>query len=310
VLARNGLPLLERTLAAVLEQECDWPFEVLVVDSESTDGSWELAGSLAVERLRVRRADFNHGTTRNLAAAAARGEHVVFLVQDAVPADRAWLRTLVAAAATEGAVASYSRQLPHPTATGVVRCHLEAALPQGGAVRVQRLSPAQSWDALPPAQRFALATFRNNSSCIRRTVLREHPFRALPYGEDLEWGQRVVRAGMAVVYEPASMVYHSHDRSSWYELKRAYADHELVVRLFDYRVYPTARALAAAWATQLAAQVRLALREPLAPSARAALLARAAAAVSARHVGAWLGARAGGGRFPGHRLDTVLRRGV
>jgi rhamnosyltransferase len=303
------MPLLEHTLAAVLAQECDWPFDVLVVDSESTDGSWELAGSLGVERLRVRRAEFNHGSTRNAAARQVRGVHVVFLVQDAVPADRAWLRTLVAAAGLPGAAASYSRQLPQPDATGVARLYTEAALPQGSEPVVQRLLPEQAWETLTPAGRFARAAFRNNSSCIRRSVLIERPFRALPYGEDLEWGQRVVREGLALVYEPASMVYHSHDRSSWYEFKRAYADHALVVQLFDYRVYPSARALAMSWMRQMAALERAAWREPIGRMGRLRLAGRVVAVTSARHAGSWLGARAGARRLSAP-LDRVLRRGI
>lgn len=309
VLTRNGMATLERSLQAVLAQECNWPFDVLVVDSESTDGSWELAGSLGVARMRVRRTDFNHGATRNLAATRVRGTHAVFLVQDAVPARPTWLRALVAAAETPGAVASYSRQVPQPDASGVVRLYVGSALPQPDAPVVQRLGAEQTWESLAPAERFTLATFRNNSSCIRRAVLLEHPFRPLPYGEDLEWGQRVVRAGMALVYEPASTVYHSHDRSSWYELKRAYADHVLAVQLFGYRVYPSARALAASWARQVAALGRAAWREPISPAARVGLALRAALAASARHAGSWLGARAGAEAAPA-RLDRILRRGV
>jgi rhamnosyltransferase len=312
VLTRNGMPLLEQCLAAVRAQETPWAFDVVVVDSESTDGSWELAGALGLERRRVRRAEFNHGATRNAAAVQARGVLVVFLVQDAVPADRGWLRALVAAAERPGAAASYSRQVPHAHANGVVQHYAQAALPQADTTVVQRLAPPQRWEDLSPAQRFALARFHNNSSCIPRALLLERPFRALPYGEDLEWGQRAVRDGLALVYETASTVFHSHDRSGWYELKRAYADHVLVGELFDYRVYPTPRALAASWVHQIVALGRVARREPVGPAARLDLVRRAVTGASARHAGAWLGARAAGraGRFPWRALDRVLRRGV
>jgi len=309
VLTRNGMPLLERTLAAVLAQDCEWRFDVLVIDSESSDGSWELAGSLPVERLRVRVDDFNHGDTRNLAARQVRGTHAVFLVQDAVPADRMWLRQLVAAAELSEVVGSYSRQLPQPDAPAAVTLHQRAALPQADALRVQRLAPGQSWATLSPAEQFALATFRNNSSCIRRSVLLERPFQRLSYGEDLEWGQRAVRDGLALVYEPASTVYHSHDRSSWYELKRAYADHVLVGELFGYRVYPSARALAASWTHELAAVRAAVWNEPLPLAARLHAALRTALAVSARHAGSWLGARTAN-RAMAVPIDRILRRGV
>ena len=40
-------------------------------------------------------ADFSHGRARNLGAREAKGEIVVLLTQDAVPADRAWLARLL-----------------------------------------------------------------------------------------------------------------------------------------------------------------------------------------------------------------------
>lgn len=312
VLTRNGMPLLERSLRAVLAQDAPWPFEVLVVDSESTDGSWELAAALGVRRTRVRRADFNHGATRNLAVGLARGIFVVFLVQDAVPANRGWLAALVHAAERPDTAASYSRQVPHADAGDVVGCHDSAAPPATAMAFTQRLAPEQGWETLPPDRRFALSRISNTSSCMPRALLEREPFQPLPYGEDLEWGHRAIRAGLALVYEPASIVVHAHDRSSWYEFKRAYADHALVGDLFAYRVYATPRALAASWATQVASLSRAAWDAPTGLRRRTVLVARALAGATARHLGAWLGAAAVGRaeRLPWRAVDPILRRGV
>jgi hypothetical protein len=44
----------------------------------------------------IDRAVLDHGGTRNLGAKQARGEILVFLTQDATPADDLWLENLVA----------------------------------------------------------------------------------------------------------------------------------------------------------------------------------------------------------------------
>jgi hypothetical protein len=55
----------------------------------------------------------------------------------------------------------------------------------------------------------------------------------------MEWGKQVIMAGYSIGYEPSSTVYHSHDRSAYYALKRAYADHYQVADLFGWVMIPS-----------------------------------------------------------------------
>jgi rhamnosyltransferase len=307
------MPLVEQCLRATLSQETPWPFEVIVIDTDSTDGTWEIVQSLPVVRAQIRVQEFNHGETRNRGAALAQGAFVVFLVQDAVPADPHWLRCLVAAADMPGVAGSYSRQLAWPSDNALVRLDAERTLSQPEQSVVQQLGPDECWDDVPPARKLWLATFRDNASCIKREVWSRNPYRPLPYGEDLDWGERVIRAGYAIVYEPRSCVFHSHDRSSVYELKRSYADHELVMRLFRYRVYPRFTGTMACWMKTSWEVIRAIRgeRKPLVVRARLAL--RAPVLVGARLVGSYLGAQAATQPAPSffwQQLDRMIRRGV
>lgn len=231
---RNGMPLLRQCLEQVLRQETAWPFEVIVIDSSSTDGTWEFLGTLPVKRLRIHPREFNHGGTRNLGAEQARGEFLVFLVQDAVPADRRWLANLVAACDQPRVAGAYSRQLPRPDSTLITRYMALATTPTSQQRIYKALPPGATLASLTPPERFRLVSFNNVSSCMHRSLWRHYPFTILPYGEDLDWGKRVVEAGHTIVYEPTSAVYHSHDRSPYYTLKRAYADHYQVSQLFGW----------------------------------------------------------------------------
>lgn len=248
---RNGLPLLELTLRAIFAQQTAWPFEVIAIDSGSTDGTWELLESLSVERLRIRPQDFNHGSTRTLAAQHARGEFLVFLVQDAIPADTAWLVNLISAFHYPNVAGAYSRQCPRPESNPITKYMTVGTTPNDVERKVKALPAARRLADLPPNEQFHLALFQNNSSSIRRSVFVEHPFLALRYGEDIDWGKRIIEAGYSIVYEPASLVYHSHDRSALYALKRAYADHYQVAELFGVRLIPSVYRLlrSIAWRT-------------------------------------------------------------
>lgn len=236
---RNGMPLVEHCLRSVLAQEAPWPVEVIVIDSGSTDGTWELVESLPVERIRIAPETFNHGDTRNLGASGARGQFLVFTVQDAVPAGSRWLVSLVAACEPTGVAGSFSRQIVRPESSPITHFLCMGTIPGGQERDRKTLPPGWRLSDLHPEDRFRLATFQNVSSCIRRSVWIDHPFARLPYGEDIEWGKRAIEAGYSIVYEATSAVHHSHDRSALYTLKRAYADHHQAAELFEYVLTPT-----------------------------------------------------------------------
>ena len=85
---RNGMPWLEQQLRALAEQECHEPWEVVVADNNSTDGS----GLVAQEW--VNRCPMMHlvdaskasgpGGTRNAGAAVAKGDLLAFCDADDV----------------------------------------------------------------------------------------------------------------------------------------------------------------------------------------------------------------------------------
>ena len=63
--------------------------------------------------------------------------------------------------------------------------------------------------------------------------------------EDLEWARDVLLAGHALVYAPAAVVVHSHERSARHELRRTRLVHARLAELFDLRLVPDVPCLAA-----------------------------------------------------------------
>ena len=115
---KDGGDDLRRCLDGIARQRTDEDVETLIVDSGSRDGSRELAQSRGARVLEVDASGFRHGATRNLAAAQARGDLLVFTTQDAYAADEHWLERLCAPLRTDGDVAGvYGRQLPHADAS-------------------------------------------------------------------------------------------------------------------------------------------------------------------------------------------------
>jgi len=237
-------PGFEELLQKIRAQEGDFEVEVLVIDSESTDGTDEIARRYGATVRQISRSEFNHGATRNLGISFARGEYVALTVQDAVPLDCGWLAAMVEDLEEDERVAGvYGRQIPRPDSGPLTRVLVNSLATAGLERREQFAGGPERYHEMPPAQRRRLAAFDNVSSCLRRSVWEEIPFEKTSFGEDIRWGKRVVEAGYKTVYEPRSAVFHSHERGALYDLRRYYVDQWVLLELFGLELVPNLRRL-------------------------------------------------------------------
>jgi rhamnosyltransferase len=278
-------------LEAVRAQRAPFEYEIVAVDSGSTDGTLEILDGHGCRVSRIAPGTFNHGLTRNLGVEACRGALVALLVQDAVPHGDSWLSALTAPLRSDATVAgTYARQRPRPDASAVTRYYLAGWLASSETARTARLAGPQELDALPPSERYLLCVFDNVSSCIRRTIWERHPFKETPIAEDAEWARDVLLAGHPLVYVPEAVVVHSHDRSAAYELRRTYLVHQRLHMLFGLHTIPTIAHLARSVAASSMVHLRCLTQGPPLPALRQA--PRALALALAWPLGQYLGARA------------------
>ena len=229
ILTRNGQRYIGEVLTAVVSQAEPHGHEVLLIDSGSTDGTWETAHAFPVHTYRIPPPDFNHGETRNLGArlASTSSSYLVYLTQDATPLEN-WLDNLVHPLRADKQVAgAFSRHVPRATCSpSMARLMCTEWVQTGTPERVvKRLTTLDEYER----NQAYFAYFSNTSSAIRRSVWEEHPFRPLEFAEDSEWADRVLRAGYDLIYEPSSRVLHSHDYSLWQQFAQN-VDHALAMR--------------------------------------------------------------------------------
>ena len=305
LLTRNGAGTLPATLAAIAGQRTDFSFEVVAVDSGSTDGTPALIEPLARELVRIGPGSFNHGLTRNLAIQHARGELVVLLVQDALPSSDDWLARLTAPLRINQQVAgAFCRQQPRADASAITKHYLGTWVAASATPRSATLTGANELDRLDPAARLRLCAFDNVCSCIRRSAWERIPFVDTPIGEDLEWAKAVLLAGFRLDYVPEAIVLHSHDRAARYELARTYVLHRRLFSLFGLRTIPTVRGLAHA----IASSTRLHLaceRQAGTSGGVKAGLGRALALAIAWPLGQYLGGLSAARGWKPIRINTV-----
>ena len=118
VLTRNGGQLFRRVLNALMKQRTPFEYEVIVVDSGSSDGCCEYARRSGARVYEVSPRDFSFGTTRDLGFGLARGGVIATISQDALPVGSSWLVDLVGPCLRGEAVVQGLFVLPRET-TGV-----------------------------------------------------------------------------------------------------------------------------------------------------------------------------------------------
>lgn len=211
---QNAGPAFTETLSLWRCQEVAEEIELLVADSGSTDDTVERCRAAGARVTRIRPEAFNHGETRNHLAAEARGDVLVFTVQDARPAARNVLHELVRPLQEDATLGGVSgSQVPHPEADFMGRWETTRLTKNIGLdFRRKQLASWEeflSWD-LP--RRFESVAFDNVCSAIRRSAWEAMPFSRIDFGEDLDWAVRWLRRGGALLFNPAARVLHSHCR--------------------------------------------------------------------------------------------------
>jgi rhamnosyltransferase len=147
--------------------------------------------------------EFNHGSSRNLGAAASSGEVLVFISQDATPLSERWLELLVAPLRDQPQVAGvYGRQVANEDATPPERYFL--GFLYGPSPRVQRAAGVNELS-------MQTTLFSNANGTIRRSLWERFPFvEDIIMSEDQDWSRRALLDGWTIVYEPQAEVRHSH----------------------------------------------------------------------------------------------------
>ena len=194
------------------------PTKKLIVDSESTDDTAELAKNFGVEVLTIPRKNFNHGATRQFAL-----EHllkkfsldvIIFLTQDVLLHDDESLARLIKIFSEDKTVGlSYGRQLPHTNATNEAKF-----------LRAFNYPPESQLRSFDDRKIFGLKTaFASNSFAAYRvdSLQSVGGFPSnVPLCEDMFVAAKMLMSGLKIFYAADAKVFHSHNYTAAQEFRR------------------------------------------------------------------------------------------
>lgn len=199
----NGENYLKKLFLKIREQENIDFIEIIVPVSKSSDNSLEEAknyGDIAYEVI-----NFNHGKTRHEAALKAKGEYLVFITQDIMPADKLWLYNLIKNL-DHKTIAAFSKQIAYKEHGEIEKLIRDFNYPD-----IKRVCNKEN----------SKINGRKNIfySDAASAVLKEEFFKLggynfiVPTNEDVILANNIIKNNKNFIYEPESKIYHSHKLS-------------------------------------------------------------------------------------------------
>lgn len=185
--------------------------KIIVINTEKSywkDGEYDHMENLEVHH--VTKEEFDHGGTRNQGAGYSNADVMVFMTDDAVPADRHLIGALVKGLDQTGehgepVVQAYARQLPNPDCGLAEQYTRSFNYPDQSRVKTKADLPElgiKTFFASNVCCAYDREVYMKNGGFTKRTI----------FNEDMIYAGNAVRhRGQAVAYVAEAKVYHSHN---------------------------------------------------------------------------------------------------
>lgn len=208
----NGKEEFQRLLNSLISQTAK--FDIFVIDSSSSDGTFEIAQGRIPYLLSIPSTEFNHGATRQLIIDRYPDYDIyIFLTQDAYLDDIGSISNLVNPFQDYKVGAVCGRQIPHLDATAFAEHARLYNYPEFSQVK----------SITDVAQLGIKTVFMSNSfAAYRGSALKMvggFPHHVI-FGEDMYVTAKIILANWSVVYSGNAVCRHSHNYTITEEFKR------------------------------------------------------------------------------------------
>jgi glycosyltransferase involved in cell wall biosynthesis len=222
---KNAGPDFPTVLEKIKNQKGIASIEIIIVDSGSNDGTCEVAERSGCRVFLIKPEEFNHGLTRNYGAEQASGEFIVFLVQDAIPIGDYWLHKMVNFFEIDKKIAAITcRQVPRSDSDLFAGFILWLHYKSLNRTQNRIYSCETRFDELSSLNKRITAGIEDTCCMMQKKIFDQFKFRNIQYGEDLDIGIRLLKAGNKTAFVFSTGVIHSHTRDPNYFFKRSFVD--------------------------------------------------------------------------------------
>jgi rhamnosyltransferase len=183
-------------LKKIFLQKIEEPFEVIIIDSGSTDNTLKIAKTYPVKIYSIQKENFSFGKSLNYGCTNAKGDLIISISAHAIPVSNLWLKKLVTPLENSKVAGSYGREIPKQNANP-----MEAR---------KKLGTFSTEDILQKNRFF----FSNANSCFRKKLWLNNKFdESFKSAEDNSWANKIMKKGYFIYYKSDAIIYHSHNYS-------------------------------------------------------------------------------------------------
>ncbi len=203
-----------RTLLSRLSDQTYPVRNILIINTdEGNFDSKVVNGIPRAEVFHIAKAEFDHAGTRNMGAGFSDADYLLYMTQDALPADKTLVERLLRAFSDPKVKIAYARQLPNRDCRVIEGYTRSFNYPSESRVK--------SFDDLGE---LGIKTFfcSNVCACYDRVFLREMGGFSAPciFNEDMIFAGRAIKLGYSVAYVAEARVIHSHNYSAMQQFHR------------------------------------------------------------------------------------------
>ena len=203
------------TLIKRLEKQSVSIHRIIVMNTEESmwNKEWEKLSD-AMEVHHLTKEEFDHGGTRARAAELSDADVMVFMTQDAMPADRELLAELLKALdQEENIAAAYARQLPNAECSFVERYTRAFNYPDTSLVKTKA-----------DLDKYGIKTFFCSNVCAayKKDIYEKQGgfVRHTIFNEDMIYVGGLIQAGYGIAYAAEARVIHSHNYNCMQQFHR------------------------------------------------------------------------------------------
>jgi len=197
-----------------LDRQSVKPNRIILINTEKRFWKPELIqGVEHVEVHHVKKAEFNHAATRRMAAELSDAEYMMFLTQDALPADNRLIERLLGALQDTEVAGAFARQLPRKNCNPI-ECYTRAFnYPEKSFVRTKEDIAKMGIRAYFFSD--VCAVYRK-ADYVRLGGFVEQAI----FNEDMLFAAKALEYGKKMAYVAEAKVYHSHNYGNIQYLRR------------------------------------------------------------------------------------------
>lgn len=157
--------------------------------------------------------EFDHGGTRHRGVEESDAEIIVFMTQDAMPADKELVQNLIKAFDNENVAAAYARQLPAKDCDWVEKYTRAFNYPETSVVKGKNDIPQmgiKTFFCSNVCAAYNREIYEKMGGFVRRTI----------FNEDMILAGKMVKEGYCIAYQADAKVIHSHNYSGKQQFHR------------------------------------------------------------------------------------------